>query len=95
MIPRVDVASYYLYGLKFSSNTVISTNKGPCGTLSDPTHNQETACDYWANEVILTRTCSEAPCLLGVCSLGILADCNCEETGFTSSDVGAKKFIGG
>ena len=46
MIPRVDVTSYYLYGLKFSSNTVISTNKGPCGTLSDPTHNQETACDY-------------------------------------------------
>jgi len=63
--------------------------------LSDPTHNQETQCDYLANEVILTKTCSEAPCLLGVCSLGILADCDCKEAGFTIADVGPKKFIDG
>jgi hypothetical protein len=83
VVPRFDEKTKVISGDRYISNTEILTNKGSCGFLADATHQPEIICDEIANELIIRRQCLVAPCPIAICSLGILTDCNCEETGFT------------
>jgi hypothetical protein len=45
--------------------------------IHDATTDPEIICDVMGHDVIIMRVCESAPCTFGVCSVGVLSDCNC------------------
>ncbi len=54
---------------------------GFCNNLIDPMLDAESDCfNFVGNEITVTRTCPTGSCKLGICSQGIMTDCDCSNT---------------
>lgn len=77
----------------YAQNIEISTDTTVCGTLSDATSNPEVFCGGDLTKSIkFYRDCGFSPCLMGVCSIGILSDCDCNDAVFSQDGISASVF---
>ena len=82
--------------MRTGSIYVVSGTNPYCSPVlkSDPLVNQEFDCHgqpAWG--LVLARSIVSVP--LGLCSVGILTDCNCYDTSFASTDIYPNRYFSG
>jgi hypothetical protein len=92
-IPMLDMTNPILSGTLYSANIEVATEGSVCGMITDATANPEVSCaGEIARSVSFVRTCDAQPCEMGVCSLGIMSDCVCDDTLFAEDAMDSELY---